>query len=434
MDMDEDTPEVSDDPSSTPGPLGTGTGFGYLVDALSRPESPKRSRRSASRVAEESEPEDVLAQAMTLADEGRFDESIALCLRHRPAWLAAADAASLGRCDFLVLRGHQSSGRSRDAVEAGFRALNWFSYVDQPPTRLYTYGLLALALACIGDAPKAFEILDHGRKLLPTLDEGGLYPALFFSYSGSTLSNCGQNAEAAAAYERSLQYLDAEQEPTRHRIVMQNLLSVKLELAFERSGGGDSAEIQALLATYREYAERDRAAKHFVSLTKNAGFIGDAYWQLGQLDDARAVLLDGIRAAEIAKSGPDRGILLWRLARLDRMAGDHRSASTALTIAIELLTEGQQLGGLADAHLEAAKLHEERQRWRAAVDSLREHLRVRELVLKAQMEARMRSLRVQLDIEHGRAAFDEALGSARPARAVTEFGRMPKPAPESGAA
>jgi hypothetical protein len=51
------------------------------------------------------------------------------------------------------------------------------------------------------------------------------------------------------------------------------------------------------------------------------------------------------------------------------------------------------------------------------VDSLHEHLRIRERVQKAHMEARMRSLRVQLDVANERAAFDEALGSARPAPA-----------------
>ena len=412
IDTAEDESEVFGDSSSMSFPVGSSAGFAHLVDALSRAEAPKRPRRAAGRPAELAPPEDALAQAMALADEGRFDESVALCLRHRPGWLAAADATRLGQCDFLILRGHQSSGRSRDAVEAGFRALNWFGYVDQPAMRLYTYGLLALALACVGDAAKAFEILDHGQRLLPTLQDGGLYRALFFSYSGSTLTTCGQTAEAAAAFERSLQHLDAEQEPTRHRIVMQNLLSMKLALAFERSGGSDTAEIRELLSTYRAYAERDRAAGHFISIAKNAEPIGDAYWRLGELAEARAVLLDGIRAAEIAKAGPDRGLLLWRLARLDRIAGNYRSASATLAMAIELLGEGQQMGELAAAHLEAATLHEERQRWRAAVDSLREHLRIRENVLKSQMEARMRSLRVQLDIANERAAFDEALGTA----------------------
>ena len=410
IEADEDTTEVSGDSSPAPA-----SPFAYLVDALSRAESPKRARRAGGKSTEDVDPEDVLAQAMSLADEGRFDESIALCLRHRPGWLAAADATHLGQCDFLILRGHQSSGRSRDAVEAGFRALNWFAYVDQPATRLYACGLLALALACVGDAGKAFEILDQGRRLLPALQEERLYPALFFSYAGSTLSICGQVEEAAASFERSLQHLDAAQEPTRHRIVMQNLLSMRLALALDRSGDSDTAEIRELLATYREYAERDRAAGHFVSLAKNAQSISDAYWRLGQLAEARTVLLDGIRAAEIAKTGPDRGILLWRLARLDRMEGQHRSASTVLGMAIELLGEGQQLVELADAHLEAATLHEERQRWRSAVDSLREHLRIRERVLKAQTEARMRSLRVQLDIATERAAFDDALGATRPA-------------------
>lgn len=429
IDTDEDASEVFDEFSSMPGPIGSSAGFARLVDILSSsPGSPKRSRRSAHRSTEDAPPEDPLAQAMVLADEGRFDESIALCLRHRPGWIAAADATRLGQCDFLILRGHQSSGRARDAVEAGFRALNWFGYVDQPSTRLYTYGLLALALACIGDASKAFEILDLGQKLLPTLEESPLNRALFFSYSGSTLSICGQTLEAAASFERSLQHLDATQEPTRHRIVMQNLLSMKLALACARSGSGDTAEILQLLSTYREYAERDRAAGHFVSLAKNAQSIGDAYWRLGQLDDARAVLVDGIRAAEIAKSGPDRGVLLWRLARLDRMAGEYRNASAGLAVAIELLGEGQQLGELADAHLEAATLHEERQRWRAAVDSLREHLRIREHVQKAQTEARMRSLRVQLDIVHERAAFDEALGTAWPPKAVTAPAKAARPA------
>ncbi|HEY9022697.1 MAG TPA: hypothetical protein VIP05_00265, partial [Burkholderiaceae bacterium] len=104
--------------------------------------------------------------------------------------------------------------------------------------------------------------------------------------------------------------------------------------------------------------------------------------------------------------------------------GQHRSALTTLTMALELLGAGPQLGELADAHLEAAKLHEERQHWRAATDALREHLRIRELVLKSQMEARMRLLRVQLDIAHERAAFDDALGAAGPAAvALTPAGR-----------
>ncbi|MEK8032980.1 hypothetical protein AACH06_19330 [Ideonella sp. DXS29W] len=410
--------ESDDEPSPTAPSNTSLAGFSYLVDVLSRAEGARPQRRAAARPpGEEADgDEDPIAQAMSLANEGRFSESMALCARHRPHWLATANVERLGQCDFLILRGHQSSGRARDAVEAGFRALNWFEFFDQPPTRLYTCGLLALALACVGDAPKAFEILNVGKRLLPAMEAGSLYTALFFSYSGSTLWACGQLPEAAAAFEQSLQHLDSAKEPTRHRIVMQNLLSTRLQLAFEQPDGFDHAQVHEMLVTYREYAERDRAAGHLVSLARNAQFIGDAYWQLGQLEDARVALLGGIQAAEAAKSGPDRGMLLWRLARLDRLQNNHRSASTALALSIELLEQSQQLRELAAAHLEAAALHEARLHWHAAVASLREHLRIRDRVQKSEVEARMYSLRVQLDVAQEGAAFKETLGHPRPMR------------------
>ena len=91
------------------------------------------------------------------------------------------------------------------------------------------------------------------------------------------------------------------------------------------------------------------------------------------------------------RPGPDRGALELRLGRIERLAGQYRRASAHIGLALELLAEGELLKELAEAHLENSLLNEERQHWRAALDSYRESAQIRERLLIAQsMRARTR--------------------------------------------
>ena len=73
---------------------------------------------------------------------------------------------------------------------------------------------------------------------------------------------------------------------------------------------------------------------------------------------------------------------------------------------------------LAEAHLENSLLNEERQHWRAALDSYRESAQIRERLLIAQSDARAHALDGGASSSVASAATPEsARGSARIARA-----------------
>lgn len=386
--------------SSAPATSPARTGFHMLVDTLERvgqrADKPARRGRAVTDAPAAAEG-DPLAAALRLAEQGRFDEAIAACLALRPALMVEADEARRGLCEFVLLRSHQNCGRSADAVAAGSRAVRWQqSQADVAPL-LYTLDVLAWALACVGDAGGALDVLERARQLLPRLADRPRDRALFHSYCSITLHTLGLPQEAVPESEHAIALFEACGELRRRDIARENLLGQRLDLEVRHCDGRPTPALDALLAEFHGHIERNlRDGLHW-SVAKSAEFVADAWLASGRTEQARAILLVGIRSAELAKAGPDQGVLEWRLARIERLAGQYRLASSRLQLALQLVTQGNVLRELANVHLEAMHLHEARQHWRAALESHKQYAQVRERLLMAQMASRRHGLAVPLE-------------------------------------
>jgi tetratricopeptide (TPR) repeat protein len=187
-----------------------------------------------------------------------------------------------------------------------------------------------------------------------------------------------------------------------HSAVRMNLLVQRLGLAVAACDGVETPELTELFAAFAAQVERLVAAGQHYPVAKGCEDIADAYISLGRYEQARAALQIGVKSADAAKAGPDRGVLELRLGRLERLAGQYRAASAHIGLALELLAEGALLKELAEAHLENSLLNEERQHWRAALDSYRESAQIRERLLIAQSDARAHALTVRLELGRDR--------------------------------
>ena len=247
--------------------------------------------------------------------------------------------------------------------------------------------------------------------------------------------NCGSTYHALGDMEQAVEHsllaealLPEFEDPYLHAAVKMNLLLQRLILAVARRRRDAASRRRAhrAVAAFASQVERLVAAGQHYPVAKGSEDIADAYIALGQHEKAREALQIGVKSADAAKAGPDRGILELRLGRIERLAGQYRRASAHIGLALELLAESALLKELAEAHLENSLLNEERQHWRAALDSYRESAQIRERLLIAQSDARAHALTVRLELVRGRigrlrAPADHALTAQR----WTAAGRLP---------
>ena len=343
--------------------------------------------------------EEQLDRAETCSRSGRIDEAIAICNALRPALVVGGDPQSLGWCDFVLALSHLNAGRAKEAVIAGYRAIAKLA----PGTRLMrSLTMLASAVARTGDAAGALELLERAKQQLP-LVQSPRDRCLFWANSGGTYHALG-DLERAVRHSLLAEGLLAEfDDPYMHAAVRMNLLVQRLGLAVAACDGVETPELTELFAAFAAQVERLVAAGQHYPVAKGSEDVADAYIALGKYEQARAALQAGVKSANAAKAGPDRGVLELRLGRLERLAGQYRAASAHIGLALELLAEGELLKELAEAHLENSLLSEQRQHWRAALDSYRESAQIRERLLIAQADARAQALEVRLALPRGHA-------------------------------
>ncbi len=334
-----------------------------------------------------------LDRAETCSRSGRIDEAIAICQALRATLSPVDDAQSIAWCDFVLALSHLNAGRAKEAVIAGYRATGKLA----PGTRLLrSLVVLASGVARTGDAAGALELLERAKDQLP-LVQSPRDRCLFWVNSGGTYHALG-DLEQAVRHTRMAEGLLPEfEDPYMHAAVRMNLLVQRLGLAVGACNGVETPELTELFAAFASQVERLVAAGQHYPVAKGSEDIADAYIAIGQNEQARAALQLGIKSADAAKAGPDRGALELRLGRLERMAGQYRAASAHIGLALELLAEGELLKELAEAHLENSLLNEERQHWRAALDSYRESAQIRERLLVAQSDARAHALTARLE-------------------------------------
>jgi len=372
-----------------------------LAGALrARAQPRRRGRRTADDAPSASPPpsiEEQLDRAEICSRSGRIDDAIDICNALRPALVAGGDPRSVGWCDFVLALSHLNAGRAKEAVIAGYRAIGKL----EPGMKLMRgLTVLASALARTGDAGGALELLERAKKLLAQINSPR-DRCLFWVNCGSTFHALG-DMEQAVKHSLLADGLLAEfDDPYLHAAVKMNLLVQRLILAVAGCHGVETPELTELLAAASAMVERLVAAGQHYSVAKGSEDIADAYIALGKYEKAREALQLGVKSADAAKAGPDRGILELRLGRIERLAGQYRRAQAHIGLALELLAESALLKELAEAHLENSLLNEERQHWRAALDSYRESAQIRERLLIAQSDARVHALEVRLELVRG---------------------------------
>ena len=382
-----------------------GGSFAPLAGALrARPQArkPRRQGETLEPDAASRQPpsiEEQLDRAEICSRSGRIDEAIAICLALRASLTAPADAQSIGWCDFVLALSHLNAGRAKEAVVAGYRAVGKL----EPGTRqLRSLTVLASAAARTGDAAGALEMLDRAKRLLP-LVQSPRDRCLFWINSGSTYHALGDMAQAVRHSTLAEGLLPEFEDVYLHGAVKMNLLLQRVILAVADCHGQETPELTELFSAYASQVERLVAAGQHYPVAKGSEDIADAYIALGQYEKARDALQIGVKSADAAKAGPDRGILELRLGRIERLAGQYRRAQAHIGLALELLAESALLKELAEAHLENSLLNEERQHWRAALDSYRESAQIRERLLIAQSDARAHALTVRFETEREKA-------------------------------
>ena len=396
----------SHDNSSDDKPPAAGANFAHLVTALRARPQPRKPRRRGEVADTDATPQqqppsiaEQLDRAEICSRSGRIDEAISICNALRPSLLVGGDKQSIGWCDFVLALSHLNAGRAKEAVMAGYSATSRLA----PGTQLLrALTVLASAVARTGDAAGALELLERAKGLLPMV-QSPRDRSLFWVNCGSTYHALG-DMDKAIMHSTLAEGLLAEfDDPYLHAAVKMNLLVQRLILAVAGCHGRETPELTELLAAAAAMVERLVTAGQHYSVAKGSEDIADAYIALGQHEKAREALQIGVKAADAAKAGPDRGILELRLGRIERLAGQYRRASAHIGLALELLAESALLKELAEAHLENSLLNEERQHWRAALDSYRQSAQIRERLLIAQSDARAHALTVRLELVRGSA-------------------------------
>jgi tetratricopeptide (TPR) repeat protein len=379
-------------------------GFAQLVSALQAPPAPVR-RRARGPAAEASpaptaESTDAqLERAEACSRSGRIDEAVEICAALRPALVAEGDPQRVGWCDFVLALSHLNAGRAKEAVVAGYRAVGALPHGAR---LLRALVILACSVARTGDAAGALTLLDRAHVILPDIAHSPRDRCLFWLNSGGTYHALGDLAQAVRHSTLAQGLLPEFEDPHLHSVVQMNLLVQRLVLAVAGCGGVLTPELSELLAAFESRIDALVVAGHHFPVAKGSEDVADAWIALGRHDKAREALLVGVRSADAVKARPDRGILEIRLARIERLAGQYRRASAHISLALELLAEGELIKELADAHLENCLLHEERQHHRAALDSHRQFAALRERLLVAQSDARAHALTTRYEFELAR--------------------------------
>ena len=385
---------VFEDPSATP------SSPSAAPRARAPARKPRRRETAVDGAPQQPPPsvEEQLDRAETCSRSGRIDEAIAICLALRATLAPPADTQSIAWCDFVLALSHLNAGRAKEAVIAGYRAVGKL----EPGTRLLrSLTVLASATARTGDAAGALTLLERAKGQLHLVDSPR-DRCLFWANSGTTYHAIGDMAQAVRHSTLAEGLLHEFDDVYLHSAVRMNLLLQRLILAVADCNGVETPELTELLAAYSSQVERLVAAGQHYPVAKGSEDIADAYIALGKHEKAREALQIGVKSADAAKAGPDRGILELRLGRIERLAGQYRRAQAHIGLALELLAESALLKELAEAHLENSLLNEERQHWRAALDSYRESAQIRERLLIAQSDARAHALTVRFEAERAR--------------------------------
>ncbi|MEK8029230.1 GGDEF domain-containing protein [Ideonella sp. DXS29W] len=404
---DEATPPGGGRPAGSAPPASPGElGFAQIVGAVrTRPLAPKATRKKvlAEAVPTPAPPETpaaALERAAAMVRGGQMEAGIALCLQTWPIVSAADDVVQMGICQHMLAIGYQYSGNLKEALTAGHLGIELFTRAADPMRLLRLIAAHAITVAQLGQAAEALELLNRAIQLLPLVGDEPWHQCVFWNNAGAVHQALGQTDQALDAWERCMELNRRHDDPNLAAVTRANLLAYRLVTVRKRQA--DRVAIQAVYDEHRALLdELVEGGRHHLVLN-GAAEAADAMIDMGELDEARAVLKLGVKSAKIAGLGPSRASLELHLARVERLSNQHRLAAAHVAEALKLVQESQDQELLARVHLENSLLQEAQQHWRAALDFFKRHAETREALLAAQADTRAQALAARVDVERSR--------------------------------
>jgi diguanylate cyclase len=397
-------PGASSPPTGPAAPSPGELGFAQIVGAVGvRPLPVKPPRRKAGGPAPADEPETpaaTLERAASLVRGGQLEAGIALCHRMWPIVSAADDVLQMGICQHMLAIGYQYSGKLKESLTAGHLGIELLTRAAEPLRLLRLLAAHAITVAQLGQVAEALALLNRAIELLPLVGEAPWHQCVFWNNAGAVHQALGQVDQALDAWQRCQELNKRHDDPNLAAVSRANLLAYRLVAARKRH-----ADRETILAAYAEQRQQiDELVQHerHHLVLNAASEAADAMIDLGELDEARAVLKLGVKSAKTAGLGPSRASLELHLARVERLSGQHRLAAAHIAEALALVNESQDQELLARVHLENSQLQEAQQHWRAALDFFKRYTETREALLAAQADTRAQALAARVDVERNR--------------------------------
>ncbi|HEX5683244.1 MAG TPA: GGDEF domain-containing protein [Ideonella sp.] len=414
--------EAEHAPVRSPGELG----FAQIVGAAYLPSAPKRVRKRPTAAPPETGEEplaDALERALLMVRGGQVEAGLALSQKLWPRAAQADDALQMGICQHVMAIGYHYSGKLKEALTTGHVGIELFARAGDTTRRLRLMSLHAITLAQLGQAAEAMELLGRAVELLPQIDGEPWQQCVFWNNAGSVYETLNQTPEALAAWERCIALSAHFDEPSMKAISRGNLLTIRLTSLHR-----EKADRETVLAAYAEQRRHLDALvqeeRHHLVMNW-AAEAADVMIQLGEMEEARALLHMGLKCGAAAGLGPKRASLELQFAHVERLSGQLRPAAAHVAEALALANESQDLELLARVHLENSLLQEAQSHWRAALDCYKRYAQTREALLAAQAEARSQALAARVDVERNRVDAELArLRSAELQRQVEHLARQ----------
>lgn len=423
-------PDASSPPVRPAVPSPGELGFAQIVGAVgTRPLPVKPPRRKAEPPAPAGEPETpaaTLERAALMVRGGQLEAGIALCHQMWPIVSAADDVLQMGICQHMLAIGYQYGGKLKESLTAGHLGIELLTRAAEPLRLLRLLAAHAITVAQLGQAAEALALLNRAIELLPLVGDAPWHQGVFWNNAGAVHQALGQVDQALAAWERCEELNKRHDDPNLAAVSRANLLAYRLVAARKRH-----ADRETILAAYAEQRQQiDELVQHerHHLVLNAASEAADALIDLGELDEARAVLKLGVKSAKTAGLGPSRASLELHLARVERLSGQHRLAAAHIAEALTLVNESQDQELLARVHLENSQLQEAQQHWRAALDFFKRYAETREAMLAAQADTRAQALAARVDVERNR--VDAELARMRSAELERQVNHMAEEAGE----
>jgi len=343
--------------------------------------------------------EAAVAQAEALVAGGRIADGLAMAEAIWQRLEPGRETLAQADCQRVMAVANVTSGRLTQALVCGYRALELYEQIGAAEGASRMLSLQAVTLARHGDPAAALALVQRAVQMLPGVRNPAAAARVWNNLS-VTYEAMGEIGQAIDALERALPLARQIDAPDLMAVCLCNLWLYRLTRAM--AAPRDLAQVEpALQELTRQMAEHEVQGRHHLVCNLADG-TGAALAELGRLDEARAVLLQGLRAARQVGVGPDQARLVLVLATVDRRAGHFDAAHEQLTHALAMAEQGDMKSVVIQCHLEHSQLHEDQGQWREALECFKRHAFAQQAVLKAQAETAAQVVTVRIEAERAR--------------------------------